>query len=105
MENISDLKHQIYSESPKQQLKSVSQLLEEGEAGRDILMQWMISVEDRSSNFALGKAYQSLYSLEDSQVKEFLASNFSEESICSVRFPQKGLPGEACRSRSSKFRA
>ena len=44
-------------------------------------MDWMICVEDRSSNFALGKAYQSLYLSEDLQVKEFLASNFPQGLI------------------------
>ncbi len=77
MENSSGLQHQIYSESPKQQLKSVSQLLEE-KNGLDILMDWMVSVEDRSTNIALGKAYQSLYSSQDLKIQEFLARNFPE---------------------------
>ena len=81
MENTSGLKHQIYSESPKKQLGSVSQLLDEGEAGLSILMDWMISVEDKSKNLALGKAYQALYSSQDPQIKEFLANNFPEGVI------------------------
>ena len=78
MENISGLKHQIYSESPKKQLKFVSQLLEEGETGLDILMDWMTSVKYESNNLALGKAYQALYSSQNPKVKQFLIANFSE---------------------------
>ncbi len=61
MENTSSLKHQIYLESEKKQLKLVSQLLEEGETGLSVLMDWMLSLGDRSDNLALGKAYQALY--------------------------------------------
>ena len=78
MENASSLQHQIYSESPKQQLNSVSQLLDGGKTGLDIVMEWMVSVEDRSNNYALGKAYQNLYLSEDSKIKEFLACNFPQ---------------------------
>ena len=91
MENTSGLKHQIYSESEKRQLASVSQLLEEGETGLSILMDWMKSVELPSDNLALGKAYQVLYSLENPLVKDFLATNFPNgvvelESACGVDY-------------------
>ena len=91
MENISSLKHQIYSESEKKQLNSVSQLLEEGEAGLDILMDWMTSVDFESDNLALGKAYQSLYSLQTDKIQNFLASNFPNgvvplDSDCGVDY-------------------
>lgn len=82
MENTSGLKHQIYSESPKKQLNSVSQLLEEGETGLSILMDWMASVEPYSGNLALGKAYQALYSSQNPEVKKFLATRFPEGVVC-----------------------
>ena len=78
MENTSSLKHQIYLESEKKQLKLVSQLLEEGETGLSVLMDWMLSLGDRSDNLALGKAYQALYLSPDTKVQKFLASNFSQ---------------------------
>lgn len=78
MENTSGLQHQIYLESEKKQLKSVSQLLEQGESGLKILMDWMESVKSSSDNLALGKAYQALYSIQSDQVKSFLASNFPD---------------------------
>ena len=78
MENTSGLKHQIYLEPEKKQLQSVSQLLEEGEPGLDILMDWMTSVDLPSDNLALGKAYQALYSIQTPKIQSFLASNFPQ---------------------------
>ena len=75
MENISGTKHRIYSETEKNQLKLVSQLLDEGEAGLDILMDWMSQV-GQSNNLALGKAYQSLYLNQNPRVREFLAGRY-----------------------------
>ncbi len=75
MENVKQLEHSIYSESAKKQLDTVSQLLQEGETGLKILMDWM-SLQDCSDNLALGKAYQALYSLPDSHVREFLSDRF-----------------------------
>ena len=78
MENTSGLKHQIYLESEKKQLSSVAQLLEEGETGLKILMDWMQSIDLPSDNLALGKAYQALYSIEIPEVKSFLTTNFPD---------------------------
>lgn len=78
MENVSDLKHSIYLETEKQQLNTVARLLEEGETGTEILMDWMGSLEYPSNNLALGKAYQGLYSRKEPQVREFLASNYPD---------------------------
>ena len=75
MQDISSINHSIYSESARNQLKSVEQLLE-SESGLKVLMDWMVSIEDKSDNLALGKAYQALYGNTDSKVKEFLAHNF-----------------------------
>ncbi len=91
MENISDLQHQIYSEPEKKQLKSVSQLLEEGETGLNILMDWMKSVELSSDNLALGKAYQALHLMQNPVVQSFLTSNFPDgvvelESDCGIDY-------------------
>jgi len=75
---MSDNNHPIYLEPEKKQLKLVSQLLEEGEMGLNTLMNWMLSVENASTNLALGKAYQSLYSDSNPQVQEFLNHNFQK---------------------------
>lgn len=73
---MSGINHPIYLEPEKKQLKLVSQLLEEGERGLEILMDWMLSVDNVSTNLALGKAYQHLYLVDNPQIKAFLKSNF-----------------------------
>lgn len=78
MEDIIGLHHQIYSASEKNQLKIVSQLLEEGESGLNILMDWMISLGNKSDNLALGKAYQSLYLDQTPKSRKFLADHFPQ---------------------------
>ena len=78
MKNTSGLKHQIYSEPEKKQLKSVSQLLEEGETGLNTIMDWMLGVNLPSDNLALGKAYQALLSKQNSEIQSFLAANFPD---------------------------
>ena len=76
MEDISGSNHPIYSESEKNQLKLVSKLLEQGESGLNILMDWMVFQKDRFDSLALGKAYQSLYLNKTPQIQEFLTKNF-----------------------------
>ena len=77
MDDIKDLNHPIYSESEKNQLKLVSQLLEAGETGLDILSDWMISLKGEN-NLALGKAYQALYLDANPAIQDFLANNFPQ---------------------------
>ncbi|MGL5940664.1 MAG: GUN4 N-terminal ARM-like repeat domain-containing protein [Waterburya sp.] len=78
MNSISGLNHPIYTESEKNQLQLVSQLLTEGETGLNILMDWMISQKTQSDNLALGKAYQALYLNKSSLTQEFLTTNFPD---------------------------
>ena len=77
MENISGTKHRIYSESEKNQLKSVSQLLDEGDSGLDLLMDWMSQLS-QSDNIALGKAYQNLYLNPNPRIQQFLATRYPQ---------------------------
>ena len=76
MENVSVVKHSIYSETEKNQLSTVAKLLNEGETGLKILMDWMVSLENSDDNLALGKAYQALHSRKDPSIQEFLANNY-----------------------------
>jgi hypothetical protein len=78
MNSISSLNHPIYKESEKNQLQLVSQLITEGETGLNVLMDWMISLECKSDNLALGKAYQALCLHKNSQIQEFLTVNFPD---------------------------
>lgn len=76
MQNTSSISHSIYSESEKNQLKSVTQLLEAGEDGITVLMDWMVSLQDQPDNLALGKAYQALYGNKSPRIAEFLKQNY-----------------------------
>lgn len=77
MQDINSINHSIYSESEKNQLKLVSQLLEtDGDEGLNILMDWMVSVKSQSDNLALGKAYHALYSDKNPKIQEFLHNHY-----------------------------
>lgn len=76
MPDISSINHSIHSESEKNQLKLVDQLLGDGDEGLNILLDWMISVKSQSDNLALGKAYHALYSDENPKVQEFLNNHY-----------------------------
>lgn len=76
MPDISSINHLIYSESEKNQLKIVDQLLEDSPSNLKILMDWMMSVKNQSENLALGRAYHGLYLNPSSEIKAFLANHF-----------------------------
>lgn len=76
MQEISSINHSLYSESEKNQLKIVAQLLEGNDADLDILMDWMVSRKELSPNLALGKAYHALYSSNEPRLKGFIDKNY-----------------------------
>lgn len=78
MQDISSINHSIYSESPKNQLKIVEQLLVDPASDLQILMDWMVSVKDQSANLALGKAYHGLYRNPNPQNQEWLQQHFPQ---------------------------
>jgi hypothetical protein len=78
MQDISSINHSIYSESPKNQLKIVDQLLEDPASNLQVLMDWMVSVKDQSANLALGKAYHSLYHNSNPQTQQWLQQHFPQ---------------------------
>lgn len=78
MQDISSINHSIYSESPKNQLKIVDQLLVDPASDLQILMDWMVSVKDQSANLALGKAYHGLYLNPNPQTQEWLQQHFPQ---------------------------
>ena len=75
MQDISSINHSIYSESEKNQLKYVGELLQ-SESDLKILMDWMISAREQSTNLALGKAYHSLSLNSSPTVRNFLNEHF-----------------------------
>ncbi|MGL5835600.1 MAG: GUN4 N-terminal ARM-like repeat domain-containing protein [Waterburya sp.] len=78
MQDISSINHSIYSESPKNQLKIVDQLLVDPASNLQILMDWMVSVKNQSANLALGKAYHALYLNPNPQTQEWLQQHFPQ---------------------------
>ncbi len=76
MEDIRDLNERLRSESEKNQLKIIPQLVATGELGLVSLMEWMVSFRNEPANLAMGKAYQAIYSANTPQTQEFLAANF-----------------------------
>jgi GUN4-like/ARM-like repeat domain, GUN4-N terminal len=77
MQDISSINHSIYSESPRNQLKIVDQLLVDPTSDLQTLMDWMVSVKDQSV-LALGKAYHALYLNPNPQIQEWLQQNFPQ---------------------------
>ena len=77
MQDISSLSSQLDSESEKNQLKLIPQLIETGEVGYQTLMEWMGSCRDRGmATIPMGKAYQILDKHGTPETKEFLTQNF-----------------------------
>lgn len=78
MQDISSINHSIYSESPKNQLKIIDQLLVDPASDLQVLMDWMVSVKDQPANLALGKAYHALYLNPNPQTQEWLQQHFPQ---------------------------
>lgn len=78
MQDINNLSSKLKSESEKNQLKLIPQLVETGESGYQSLMTWMSSCQGSPVNLAIGKAYQALYQANTPKIKEFLQTNFPQ---------------------------
>lgn len=78
MQDTKDLSFKLKSESEKNQLKLIPQLVEIGESGYQSLMIWMSSCKDTPVNLAMGKAYQALYQANTPETKQFLTANYPQ---------------------------
>ncbi|VEP16722.1 Ycf53-like protein [Hyella patelloides LEGE 07179] len=78
MQDINNLSSKLKSESEKNQLKLIPQLVETGESGYQSLMIWMSSCQGNPVNLAIGKAYQALYQANTPETKKFLQTNFPQ---------------------------
>ena len=78
MQDTNELISKLKSESVKNQLKLIPQLVEIGDSGYQALMMWMSACRDNPANAAMGKAYQALYKANTPEIKEFLATNFPQ---------------------------
>jgi hypothetical protein len=78
MQDIKDLISQWESESEKNQLKLIPQLVEIGDSGYQALMGWMSSHQNSPVNLVMGKVYQALVLANTPVTKEFLHQNFPD---------------------------
>ena len=76
MDDISALSCQFQSESEKNQLKLIPQLVSSGESGLAVLMEFLEKSKSIPANSVVGKAYQVLYKSNTPQIQEFLQTYF-----------------------------
>jgi len=75
--DIQPLATQFFGESEKNQLPLISKLETFGESGWEVLKEFLQSQKAAiSPNLAVGKAYQTLYSIDNEAIQAFLANNF-----------------------------
>jgi hypothetical protein len=75
-DDITPLVNQLATGSEKQQIQVISQLFNAGDPGIVALQEFLQSQKENPLNIAVGKAYQSLYCLKESQIQEFLKNTF-----------------------------
>jgi hypothetical protein len=78
IDDLDRLANQLQSESPKNQLQIVSQLVTYGDRGLTILMEFLRSPSSASTDPVAGKVYQILYQSNLSKTQEFLSAHFPQ---------------------------
>lgn len=76
MGDIRELAEKLPSSSVKQQLQLISELVEQGDEGLQILKDFLLENQATSPNIVLGKVYQTLYQSHNPQIQDFLAQYF-----------------------------
>ena len=76
MEEIQDLRSQFQSGSEKNQLQLIPKLMDIGEEGWEILMEFLLNSQSSPVNLTMGKAYQTLCQVNTAKTEEFLQTNF-----------------------------
>ena len=75
--DIQPLATQFFGESEKNQLPLISKLETFGESGWEVLKEFLQSQKETvSPNLAVGKAYQTLYSIDNEAIQAFLVTHF-----------------------------
>jgi hypothetical protein len=75
--DIQPLATQFFGESEKNQLPLISKLETFGESGWEVLKEFLQSQKETvSPNLAVGKAYQTLYSIDNEAIQSFLTTHF-----------------------------
>lgn len=73
---IAELKRQLQSNSEKKQLQLIPELVSQGAAGLEVLMDFLKEQQLTSINLIAGLAYQSLYDADTPKTQEFLTTHF-----------------------------
>lgn len=75
-ENVSQLANQFQAESEKNQLQMIPNLASAGEAGLDVLMDFLRFTQSTPVNLVKGKVYQTLNQVNTSKTQDFLQTHF-----------------------------
>lgn len=75
-ENVSQLASRFQAESEKNQLQIIPNLVSAGEAGLNVLMDFLRSTQSTPVNLVRGKVYQTLDQVNTSQTQDFLQTHF-----------------------------
>jgi hypothetical protein len=73
---IDDLRLKLKSESFKTQLQALQDIIQAGEAGLDLLMEFLLERRTTTATFLEGNAYQALYNASSAKATEFLQTHF-----------------------------
>jgi hypothetical protein len=73
---ICELKRQLQSSSEKKQLQLIPELVSQGTAGLEVLMEFLKEQQSTSTDLVAGLAYQALYNADTPNTKEFLKTYF-----------------------------
>lgn len=78
MDDISTLRCQFQSESEQNQLQLIPQLANAGDAGLAVLREFLSSRQNESTSLVIGRVYQTLYEVKESETEEFLKTYFPQ---------------------------
>ena len=73
---IAELSRQFKSSSEKKQLQLIPELVSTGNAGLEVLIQFLKERQSTPADLTVGLAYQALYDADTATTKEFLQANF-----------------------------
>jgi hypothetical protein len=73
---LDDLRLKLKSESLKTQLQALQDIIQAGEVGLDLLMEFLLERRAATATSLEGSAYQALYSADSAKATEFLQTHF-----------------------------
>jgi hypothetical protein len=73
---VAQLSQQLYTSSEKKQLQIIPELANAGEAGLEVLKEFLQEQQSNPPNLAMGFAYQALYNADSPKIQEFVQTHF-----------------------------